>query len=104
MKKSFPFEDNNQVLPMLFKLHGRDFLLQISLRGVGYNESSDINISVSLTKNGKRFIFVANKKITDMKRKTETILQILGYSLALIIHMVLIMQLAVLLNKSLNII
>lgn len=38
-----------------------------------------------------------------MRHKTE-MLQILGYSLALIIHMVLIMQLAVLLNKSLNLI
>lgn len=39
-----------------------------------------------------------------MKEHKTELLQILGYSLALIIHMVLIMQLAVLLNKSLNII
>lgn len=38
-----------------------------------------------------------------MKHKIIELIQILGYSLALIIHMVLIMQLAVLLNKSLNI-
>lgn len=38
-----------------------------------------------------------------MKHGKE-MLEIVGYSLALIIHMVLIMQLAVLLNKSLNII
>lgn len=37
-------------------------------------------------------------------RHRKEMLEILGYSLALIIHMVLIMQLAVLLNKSLNII
>lgn len=37
-----------------------------------------------------------------MKHGKE-MLEIVGYSLALIIHMVLIMQLAVLLNKSLNI-
>ena len=38
-----------------------------------------------------------------MKHRTELI-EIVGYILALIMHMVLIMQLAVLLNKSLNII
>lgn len=38
-----------------------------------------------------------------MKHKEELI-EILIYSLALIMHMVLIMQLAVLLNKSLNLI
>ena len=37
-----------------------------------------------------------------MKHGKE-MLEIVGYSLALIIHMVLIMQLAVLLNKSINI-
>lgn len=39
-----------------------------------------------------------------MKEHKIELIQILGYSLALIIHMVLIMQLAVLLNKSLNLI
>ena len=43
------------------------------------------------------------KKSPNMKHGKE-MLEIVGYSLALIIHMVLIMQLAVLLNKSLNII
>ena len=38
-----------------------------------------------------------------MKHRIELI-EIVGYSLALIMHMVLIMQLAVLLNKSLNLI
>ena len=38
-----------------------------------------------------------------MKHRTELI-EIVGYILALIMHMVLIMQLAVLLNKSLNLI
>ena len=39
-----------------------------------------------------------------MRRHKTEMLLIAGYTLALIIHMVLIMQLAVLLNKSLNII
>lgn len=39
-----------------------------------------------------------------MKEHKRELIEIVGYSLALIIHMVLIMQLAVLLNKSLNII
>lgn len=38
-----------------------------------------------------------------MKEHQRELIEILGYSLALIIHMVLIMQLTVLLNKSLNI-
>ena len=49
------------------------------------------------------YIFVKNQKSPSMKHGKE-MLEIVGYSLALIIHMVLIMQLAVLLNKSLNII
>ena len=71
---------------------------------MGLNESSDTFISVSLQQNGKRLIFAKNQKITDMRRHKTEMLLIAGYTLALIIHMVLIMQLAVLLNKSLNII
>lgn len=71
---------------------------------MGYNESSDTFISVSLHQNGKATIFALTKNHQKIKEHQKELLQILGYSLALIIHMVLIMQLAVLLYKSLNLI
>lgn len=74
-----------------------------AVKGVGLNESNDLNFGNvhQFRKISNNFV-VENQKTRDMRHKTE-LLQILGYSLALIIHMVLIMQLAVLLNKSLNI-
>ena len=83
---------------------GRIFYYSKHHYRVGVYESSDVIISVLLHQNGKRNIFVVNKKNSPNMKHGREMLLIAGYSLALIIHMVLIMQLAVLLNKSLNII
>lgn len=71
---------------------------------MGVYESSDaFKFRIIAQKRKRQYLCTETKKPPNMKHGREMLL-IAGYSLALIIHMVLIIQLAVLLNKSLNLI
>lgn len=67
-------------------------------------ESSDVIISVLLHQNGKRNIFVVNKKTPNMREHKKELIQITGLTIAIVGHLMLITWLSLLLNHSLNLI